>query len=508
MEISRKSDYYNAVFIAVIVNADIDQDPQAKGRVQIFIPTIHTNYLDKYQDYMNSSNKESQDGWSVYPWATTLVKDIKNGNIVYATNINNKNSEYMVIGLDVNNIANADNEGLDISSNLSGLLDLTMPIIIHNEVGIATIDWPDNIANSNYIKINPYDKGCSCSNPSTCPHSGGWSIGLIQWHHTRAFDCLFEIAKADTNWQDKWTNKSLDLYNDLVSSINSNSSANYRTKYQDSFHPISGTSQYQSIQNMLGSDIGKTTQRDYASQDTSNNLETLMGDPYNINNPAILIFLADIMNQYGAGLPNTIKKAASISSNGNDMMSQLSEFREYCKNNIATYNTYIDRRNTTYTYIENLYNTGKLNIGTVLTDVEGANQGGQLLWPCPGCQVVTSKYGMRTLNGKTSMHTGVDLARNGDATGQEIIASHSGTITTQTTSGSYGVLTKVTNGTMTTYYAHQSRRANGITDGVSVKAGQVIGYVGSTGNSTGAHLHFEVRINNQTQDPLPYIRKS
>ena len=60
---------------------------------------------------------------------------------------------------------------------------------------------------------------------------------------------------------------------------------------------------------------------------------------------------------------------------------------------------------------------------------------------------------------------------------------------------------------MTTYYAHQSSRENGIKDGVTVKAGQVIGYVGNTGNSFGAHLHFEVRINNNTQNPLPYIKK-
>ena len=492
MEISRKSDYYNSVFLAVIVNADIDQDPQAKGRVQIFIPTIHTNYLDKYQDYMNSSNKESQDGWSVYPWATTLVKDIKNGNIVYATNINNKNSEYMVIGLDVNNIANADNEGLDISSNLSGLLDLTMPIIIHNEVGIATTDWPDNISNNNYIRINPYD-------------NGGWSIGLIQWHHTRAFDCLFEIAKADTNWQDKWTNKSLDLYNDLVSSINSNSSANYRTKYQASFHPTAGTTQYQSIQNMLGSDIGKTTQRNYASQDTSNNLELLMGDPYNIDNPAILIFLADLMNQYGAGLPNTIKKAAAISSNSNDMMSQLSEFREYCKNNIATYDTYVDRRNTTYSYIENLYNTGKLNIGNVITDLNGANQGGQLLWPCPGINTITCNYGYSSNPDSIyyrKHHDGVDF---GCPSGTQLIAVCSGTITSKKLTTSYGYHIRLTSGNMTIIYAHLSKI---IVESGEVQAGTVIGLSGNTGNSTGAHLHFEIRIGGTPTNPLPYIQKS
>ena len=499
MEIASKKSYYNAIYEAIIVNDNIDSDPEDKGRVQIYIPYIHTEYINTYMDYMLSSDKQNQDGCNRFPWAYVLVDNLKNGNVVYCSYVNNSNDQYVIIGLDVNNPANtaSASSGLEIgSAEINGVLDLAMPIIIHNEVGIGTSDWPNNIPTNNYIKINPYD-------------NGGWSIGLIQWHHCRAFDCLYQIAKADTNWESKVDMKQ-ELFQDIKKAVNNNSTTRYRTKYQANYHPTKGAQPYIGIQALLGSDIGKETQRKYASEDTSSSIEILTSEPNNIDNPAILIFLADIMNQYGQGLPQTIKKAASISKNGNDIMKQLSEFRDWCKSNLGSYNLYVNRRNTTYSYIQNLYNDGKLTAlgsGENLANAEGANQGGQLLWPSPGCQVITSKYGNRILNGKLNFHTGVDLARNGGAAGQKIIAAHSGTISTQTTSGGYGILTKVTNGNMTTYYAHQSKRENGIKDGITVKAGQVIGYVGNTGNSFGAHLHFEVRINNKTQNPLPYIQK-
>lgn len=499
MEIANKKAYYNAIYEAIVVNADINSDPENKGRVQLYIPFIHTDLIDVYMEYMQTSDKVNSDNWGKFPWANVLVDDLQNGNVVYCSYVNNSNDQYVVIGLDVNNSANTNSSssGLELgSAEINGVLDLAMPIIIHNEVGIATTNWPNNIPTNNYTRITPYD-------------NGGWSIGLIQWHHCRAFDCLYQIAKADTNWESK-VNTNIDLFQDLKKAVSNNSTGVYRTKYQSTFHPTSGTALYSGIQALLGSDIGKETQRKYASEDTASSIEILTKEPNNIDNPAILIFLADIMNQYGQGLPQTIKKAASINKDGSDIMAQLDTFRNWCKGNLGSYNTYINRRNTTYSYIQNLYNEGKLTSlgsGENLANEKGANQGGQLLWPSPGCQVVTSKYGFRILNGKSSFHTGVDLARNGGAAGQKIIAAHSGTVTTQTTKDSYGILTKITNGNMTTYYAHQSSRENGIKDGVTVKAGQVIGYVGNTGNSFGAHLHFEVRINNNTQNPLPYIKK-
>lgn len=518
MEISSNRTYSNIIYSAIIVNDNSDMDPESKGRVQIYIPSVHLSQIDTYTDYMTSSNKREHDGWTIFPWATTLVDDLKNGNVVFGSNVDNKANEYIILGLDINNSSNSKGagSGLDLgSAETSGVLDLAMPIILHNEVGINVNQWPNDIPTSSYTNINPYDKGCTCKDKSKCAHSGGWSIGLIQWHHCRAFDCLYQIAKADSNWQSK-VNMKQDLFKDLSNAVSKNSTTGYRTKYQENFHPINGTAAYSGIQALLGSDIGKETQRKYASEDTASSIDTLIQEPNCINNPAILIFMADLMNQYGPGLTNTIKKAVNINKTNDDIMEQLSQLRDWCKSNFSDYNKYINRRNTTYTYIENLYNAGKLTTlgGKNLADAEGANKGGQLLWPSPGCQVVTSKYGYRTYYSTkqnrwvSDFHTGVDLARNGGALGQEIIAAHSGTVTIQDSSGGYGILTKITNGEMTTYYAHQCKRETGIKNGVTVQAGQVIGYVGNTGNSSGAHLHFEVRINNQHKNPLPYIKKS
>lgn len=369
MEIADKRAYYNSIFSAIVVNDNVDDDPAGKGRVQIYIPSIHTNYDDVYMKYMTSNNKREDENKTKFPWATTMIENLKNGNIVFATNVNNNNDEFLVMGLDVNNPDNGNGSGIgvggfDINGDLSGILELTMPIIIHNEVGIKTTDWPDNIPHRSYININPYD-------------NGGWSIGLIQWHHARAFDCLFEICKDDSNWKSKATNTSLDLYRDLEKAVSANSSASYRTKYQANFHPTSGTAQYMFIQNLLGSDSGKKTQRRYASEDTKSSIEILTNDNNKICNPAIIIFLADIMNQYGPGLPSTIKEASRISNSGKgDMMEQLNEFRNWCKGHLGSYSTYINRRNTTYSYIESLYNAGKLSMGL---DKTYANDGEYLV---------------------------------------------------------------------------------------------------------------------------------
>ena len=242
MEIAKRNSYFNSICSAIIVNDDDSMDPEGLGRIQIYIPSIQTDesYFNTYPDYTASPDKENHAGWSMFPWAITLVDDLENGNVVYISNIDNENNSFIIIGLDVNNPANKKSSGGDLSGSLYGILDLAMPVIIHNEVGTDISAWPDNIPDRNYKKITPYD-------------NGGWSIGLIQWHHARAFDCLYQIAKADANWESNFTDKNLDLYEDLKKSIQNNSSSAYRTKYQANYHPKEGQPNYVSIQNMLGS---------------------------------------------------------------------------------------------------------------------------------------------------------------------------------------------------------------------------------------------------------------
>ena len=115
---------------------------------------------------------------------------------------------------------------------------------------------------------------------------------------------------------------------------------------------------------------------------------------------------------------------------------------------------------------------------------------------------LTSGYGMRRhpLLGYNKMHTGVDF---GAPSGTPIRAAGNAKVEIAGRLGSYGIAVKLQHsGKYETLYAHMSRLADGIHVGGTVRQGQVIGYVGTTGRSTGPHLHYEVRINDQPVNPM------
>lgn len=115
---------------------------------------------------------------------------------------------------------------------------------------------------------------------------------------------------------------------------------------------------------------------------------------------------------------------------------------------------------------------------------------------------ISSGFGPRSSqNGRIgSNHTGIDFAARA---GTPIYATHSGYVRTAGWSGNYGNLVVLTGGSgLSTYYAHQSRMA--VRPNQYVQKGQIIGYVGSTGRSTGNHLHYEVRVNGVPVNPARY----
>jgi len=121
---------------------------------------------------------------------------------------------------------------------------------------------------------------------------------------------------------------------------------------------------------------------------------------------------------------------------------------------------------------------------------------GQLIWPVNG--PITGVFGEQRPG---HLHAGVDIAA---PEGTPIRAADSGRVALMGWVGGYGNYTCVQHtATMSTCYGHQSRF--GTSNGASVSQGQVIGYVGNTGNSFGAHLHFEVRINGSPVDPMGYL---
>ncbi|MHB8618622.1 MAG: transglycosylase SLT domain-containing protein [Chloroflexota bacterium] len=102
-------------------------------------------------------------------------------------------------------------------------------------------------------------------------------------------------------------------------------------------------------------------------------------------------------------------------------------------------------------------------------------------------------------------HTGVDIAVG---EGTPIHATMSGTIQIRSDPGGYGNLIVVQNGPWDLLYGHTSGHPANIQTGTAVQAGQVIGFAGSTGNSTGPHVHYEVRYDGQILDPSPFLRRT
>ncbi|TMM48324.1 M23 family metallopeptidase [Qipengyuania marisflavi] len=119
---------------------------------------------------------------------------------------------------------------------------------------------------------------------------------------------------------------------------------------------------------------------------------------------------------------------------------------------------------------------------------------------------LTSDYGMRThpVLGTRRSHKGVDLSA---PTGTPIYATADGLVSKAAPFSSYGNYVSIEHGAnLQTRYAHMSRIA--VSSGSRVKKGDIIGYVGSTGRSTGPHLHYEVRINGKAVNPVPYMVES
>lgn len=162
-------------------------------------------------------------------------------------------------------------------------------------------------------------------------------------------------------------------------------------------------------------------------------------------------------------------------------------------------------------YVLNNYN----NISETLDDNENTGEGSGdnygFIWPIPGVTTITSPFGYRIhpISGQNKLHTGIDIAGNSPY-GKNVLASMAGTVEKVVNSYSanngkgYGnyVLIKH-NSTYKTRYAHLLNATVKVGDKVS--QGQIIGKCDSTGDSTGSHLHFEIIVNGNPDNPLKYV---
>ena len=530
MQVVNKSSYISTIYSAIVVNKDTSQDPENKNRVQIYIPSVNFDYADHWEEYMNMKDKKSSEYFNAFPWAVTLKDNLNDGDDVYGSYIDGDGHQYIILGLK-GGVSKSTN-GLGGGNLVAGdLVNYAMSIILHNEIGVAISAWLDkSIPDSYYTTITLHDGGEKDKNTGQWIKQGCWAIGLIQWNGVRAYDTVYKIAEKDGNWETYFTNN-CDLKSDIKSSLSSKSTVAQRNKYSlaSAYNPQSGGATYNAIQRLISSSTGKEVQNELAVKDTFDTINMLIDE--GCTNPAILIYMADFYNQYGSGYSQTTQKCVEACNQNGDMIKQLdwlienqlkpnftSSFPVYEEGKkVVGTGLYDTRRTTTYDYIVELYNDGKLN-GVSLTDEGSVDyQGnGQYCAPFKGNYSITALWGpngyLTHYNSTgTHYHTGIDF---GCPSGTTLIACTEGTLSvlSESSSSGYGYCLKImTNDGNMIIYGHMSSFAK---RSGSVKKGDIIGYSGDTGNSTGAHLHFEIRkspykggyngIGNDV-NPLPYI---
>ena len=122
--------------------------------------------------------------------------------------------------------------------------------------------------------------------------------------------------------------------------------------------------------------------------------------------------------------------------------------------------------------------------------------------------LITSPFGMRTLGGQTRMHNGIDLvAKTAEGRGavDAVMAHTGGTVTASGYDPSAGFLLKIRTAPQVEMVYYHLREQSAWKVGDNVFAGQIIGFMGATGNVTGAHLHFGIQVKGIWIDPAPYL---
>jgi len=196
---------------------------------------------------------------------------------------------------------------------------------------------------------------------------------------------------------------------------------------------------------------------------------------------------------------------------------RVAELEKAIKDNQALYDTKLDyitdlanneeKWTREYNYNKQLEEQKNQELENYLAELQKKTQsqyvGGALGWPLAldVNYYVSSEQGWRNLWGNQDYHLGIDLAC---ANGSYIYAANGGTVLVSEYHYSYGNYVLIDHGGgISTLYAHMSSRL--VSAGQTVTAGQHIGYVGLTGNTSGYHLHFETRVNGKVDNPRNYI---
>ncbi len=299
-------------------------------------------------------------------------------------------------------------------------------------------------------------------------------VYLVNQNNSMAFENIKPIMSNDINFQELYTN-----VNGFVKNISTNIKDNSSNQFSINFFGI--------------------TKENTENKDAENKLlENNQTENSNTNNSNINDNSDQIVN-------SNINNSNINNSNINDNSNQTNN------SNINSNSNQVDNSNNNDDSDNSKDNIESKNESNSNNGIGGGNDGAELsqtdqdiafiksnanfIKPVDGW--VSSGYGERTPTDIVSAtHAGVDLAANA---GTDIIASMEGTVELVSSEGDYGNHLKITNGEITTLYAHCSKII--VNQGDYITQGQKIAEVGSTGRSTGPHLHFEIRRDNRTVDP-------
>lgn len=210
-----------------------------------------------------------------------------------------------------------------------------------------------------------------------------------------------------------------------------------------------------------------------------------------------------------------IENTKSILEEKKENLQQLKKNKEKTtialENSKVIRNSYIDKlseqeketQNKIDEYQKELNNLETQIVALTTGNIGSDYVGGEFAWPAPGYTTITSRYGMRIhpILKTARVHTGTDIAM---PTGAYVIAANDGVVIKSMYVTGYGNMVMIDHGGgVSTLYGHGSELI--AQTGQEVKKGDIIMKAGSTGWSTGPHLHFEVRINGTAVDSLPYI---
>jgi len=220
--------------------------------------------------------------------------------------------------------------------------------------------------------------------------------------------------------------------------------------------------------------------------------------------------------KYYAILENGVEKCwVSTYEESEGIISQLKEKNSSNKDNVSyvvKYDTQLAELTNTETAVASLYTAPVVNKKVPTTTSTGKNtitytnsSLGLASIQQPISGRITSRFGVNSRI-RSSAHTGLDIA---NASGTPILPIAPGTVTYSGRKGSYGLMVIISHGKndkgqkIESYYAHCSRLNVSVGDRVDTNS--IIGFVGSTGNSTGPHLHLEIRINGKATNPQNYL---